>query len=302
MSSRSHDRFMKPRVIAIIQGRMSSSRLPGKILADIAGQPMLQRVFIRTSRAVTVTQTIFATTTDPSDDRVAEYCDFSGIPFTRGSLYDVLDRYYQAAAQAKADVVVRVTADCPVIDPALIDDAVNTIWGRFHGMPDPLQDLDRPLLPDELAFAADFVCNRLPPPWHRTYPIGLDVEVCTFEALKKAWKDAREPQHREHAMPYFYEGVELNKINRQLEYGISPRGYRVALLHHTTDFGDYRWTVDTPEDLEFMRQVYDHFDGRDDFSWKEVLDLVHNNPDLTKINAGVQHKTLKDIDKRATDN
>src|ERR671912_137229 len=120
---------MKSRVIAIIQGRMSSSRLPGKILAEIAGQPMLQRVFRRTSRAATVIETIFATTTDPSDDPVAEYCEFSGIPCTRGNLYDVLDRYYQTARQAKADVVVRVTADCPVIDPTLIDDAVNAIWG-----------------------------------------------------------------------------------------------------------------------------------------------------------------------------
>jgi spore coat polysaccharide biosynthesis protein SpsF len=280
---------------------MSSSRLPGKILADIAGQAMLQRVFVRTSRAATVTETIFATTTDPSDDPVAEYCDFSGIPFTRGSLYDVLDRYYQTAKPAMADIVVRITADCPVIDPALIDDAVNAIWGRFEGMPNPLDSLNRPLLPDELVFAADFVCNRLPPPWHRTYPIGLDVEVCTFVALQKAWNEAKEPQHREHAMPYLYEGVELNKLNRRLEYGLSPRGYRVALLHHTTDFGDYRWTVDTPEDLEFIRQIYSRFDGRDDFSWKEVLDLVHNEPKLMKINAGIQHKTLKDIDERATD-
>ncbi len=290
---------MKPRVIAIIQGRMSSSRLPGKILADIAGQPMLQRVFARTSRAATVTETVFATTTDSSDDPVAEYCDFSGIPFTRGSQFDVLDRYYQSARQMKADVVVRITADCPIIDPDLIDDAVNAIWGRFEGMPNPLEDLGRPLLPDELVFAADFVCNRLPPPWHRTYPIGLDVEVCTVEALKKAWKEAREPQHREHAMPYFYEGVELNKINRGLEYGVSPRGYRIALLHHTADFGDYRWTVDTPEDLEFMREAYARFNGRDDFTWKEVLGLVHDNPELMKINSGVQHKTLKDVDKRA---
>lgn len=290
---------MQPRVIAIIQGRMSSSRLPGKILAEIAGQPMLQRVFARTSRAATVTQTIFATTTDASDDPVAEYCAWSGIPFTRGSLYDVLDRYYQAAKQTGADVVVRITADCPVIDPTLIDNAVHAIWGRFDGMPDPLEGLNRPLIPDELIFAADFVCNRLPPPWHRTYPIGLDVEVCTFEALKKAWKEAKEPQHREHAMPYFYEGVELNKMNRRLEYGISPRGYRVALLQHTSDFGEYRWTVDTAEDLEFIRQVYSRFDGRDDFSWKDVLDLVHREPELMQINAGVQHKTLKDVDKRA---
>src|SRR5215218_7238746 len=158
---------MKPKVVAIIQGRMSSSRLPGKILADIAGQPMLQRVFRRTARAATVTETIFATTTDPSDDPVADYCDFSGIAFTRGSLYDVLDRYYQTAQRAKADVVVRVTADCPLIDPALIDEAVNAIWGRFTGLPNPLPvgPLNRsPLLPDEPYFAADFVANRLPPP------------------------------------------------------------------------------------------------------------------------------------------
>lgn len=290
---------MQPRTIAIIQGRMSSSRLPGKILADIAGQPMLQRVFRRTSRAATVTQIVFATTTDSSDDPVAEYCEFSGIPFARGSLYDVLDRYYQAAAKMKADVVVRITADCPVIDPALIDDCVNTIWGRFAGMPNPLEELKRPLIPDELFFAADFVCNRLPPPWHRTYPIGLDVEVCTFEALKKAWKEAKEPQHREHAMPYFYEGVQLSTVSRQLALGTSPRGFRVAMLNHVTDFGDYRWTVDTAEDLEFMRQVYSRFHGRDDFSWKEVLDLVHNEPQLMQINANVKHKTLKDVDKRA---
>ncbi len=269
---------MKPKVVAIIQGRMSSSRLPGKILADIAGQPMLTRVYIRTSRATTLDEVIFATTTDASDQAVAEYCDFSGIPHTRGSLFDVLDRYYQTALQSKADVVVRITADCPVIDPELIDNVVNT------------------LLEDEY----DFVCNRLPPPWTRTYPIGLDVEACTFKVLKKAWKEAKEPQHREHAMPYFYEGVELSTINRQLQTGLSPRGYNIALLHHTTDFGDYRWTVDTPEDLEFMREVYSRFDGRDDFTWKEVLDLVHDNPELPKINEGVQHKTLKDIDERAT--
>ncbi len=268
---------MRLKIVAIIQGRMSSSRLPGKILADIAGQPMLQRVFLRTSRSATVSETLFATTTDPSDDPVAEYCDFSGIPSTRGSLYDVLDRYYQAAKQTQADVIVRITADCPVIDPALIDDVVNALLDGGY----------------------DFVCNRLPRPWHRTYPIGLDVEACTFKNLEKAWKKAKEPQQREHAMPYFYEGVELAPQSRTLETGISPRGFRVALLQHTTDFGDYRWTVDTPEDLEFIRQVYNRFDGRDDFTWKEVLDLVHTEPQLMQINAGVKHKTLKDIDGRA---
>ena len=275
---------MKPKVVAIIQGRISSSRLPGKILADIAGQPMLTRVYTRTSRAKTLDEIIFATTTDASDDLVAEYCDFSGIPFTRGSLFDVLDRYYQTALQAKADVVVRITADCPVIDPELIDNVVKTVVSEQWRV-------------DGALF--DFAANRLPPPWSRTYPIGLDTEVCTFAALERAWKDAREPQHREHAMPYFYEGVQLTTVNRQLQTGLSPRGFNIALLHHTTDFGDYRWTVDTPEDLEFMLQVYSSFDGRDDFTWKEVLDLVHDNPELMKINEGVQHKTLKDIDTRA---
>ena len=283
---------MTPRVVAIIQGRMTSSRLPGKILADIAGQPMLARVFARTSRAVTVTETIFATTTDASDDPVAEYCDWSGIPVRRGSLYDVLDRYYQSAKEAKADVVVRTTADCPVIDPALIDDVVNTVIS------------DQPALSEVegssvISGQIDFAANRLPPPWGRTYPIGLDTEVCTFAALERAWKEAKAPQHREHVMPYFYEGVKLVTENRTLQTGLSPRGFNIALLHHITDFGDYRWTVDTSEDLEFMREVYRRFDGRDDFSWKEVLDLVHDEPDLMKINAGVQHKTLTDIDKRA---
>ncbi len=276
---------MKPRVVAIIQGRMSSSRLPGKILADIAGQPMLTRVFTRTSRAQTLAEVVFATTTDASDDPVAEYCDFSGIPFTRGSLFDVLDRYYQTALQAKADVVVRITADCPVIDSVLIDNVVNTLLENSRL---EIEDL-----------GLDFVANRLPPPYHRTYPIGLDVEVCTFAALKKAWKEAKAPQHREHAMPYLYEGAKLLAVSRQRSEGISPRGFRIVLLNHTTDFGDYRWTVDTPEDLEFMRQVYGRFDGRDDFSWQEVLDLVHDEPGLMEINAEVQHKTLKDIDKRA---
>jgi len=128
----------------------------------------------------------------------------------------------------------------------------------------------------------------------------LDVEACTFKVLEKAWKEAWEPQHREHAMPYFYEGVELAAVNRQLSEGVSPRGFRIALLNHTTDFGDYRWTVDTPEDLEFMRQVYSRFDGRDDFTWKEVLELIHDQPQLAQINANVKHKTLNDIDTRAT--
>ena len=257
---------------------MGSSRLPGKVLLDIAGQPMLARVAARTSRATTVDQVLVATTTDASDDPVAACCNSMGISYTRGILHDVLDRYYQAAKPVEADVIVRITADCPVIDPVLVDNCVNRLLeGSF-----------------------DFTCNRLPPPFARTYPIGLDTEVCTFEALEKAWKEANEIFHREHVMPYLYERVELSPVRDQLSEGISLRKFKIAQLHHFLDYGAYRWTVDTPEDLEFMRQVYARFDAHDDFSWTEILDLVHAEPDLMQINAGIKHKTLKDIDRRAT--
>lgn len=257
---------------------MGSSRLPGKVLLDIAGKPMLARVVARTSRSATVDQVLVATSTDASDDPVAAYCESIGALYTRGGIHDVLDRYYQAAKHARADVVVRITADCPVIDPVLVDDCVNTLLdGSF-----------------------DFVCNRLPPPFTRTYPIGLDTEVCMFAALEEAWNEATETFHREHVMPYLYEGVELSARSEQLSAGVSKRGFKVSQLHHVQDYGAYRWTVDTPEDLEFMRQVYARFDGRDDFSWKEVLELVHSEPDLMKINAGVKHKSLKEIDERVT--
>jgi len=256
---------------------MSSSRLPGKVLLDIAGQPMLARVVERTRRAQTVDEVLVATTTDASDDPVAELCEARGYACTRGSLLDVLDRYYQAARQFKADVVVRITADCPVIDPVLVDETIAQLSVvRGQG-------------------PVDFVANRLPPPWGRTYPIGLDTEVCTFTALERAWREADQPFQREHVMPYLYEGVSLQPASLptcQLSVGVSPRGFRVALLNHDPDYGSQRWTVDTAEDLEFIRQVYARFDGRDDFSWRDVLALVQREPKLTAINAKVHHKTL----------
>ncbi len=265
------------RVVAIIQARMGSARLPGKVLLDIAGLPMLARVRTRASRAASVHQTLIATTTDPSDDALQEYCAAHNFALTRGSSYDVLDRYYQAARTSQADVIVRITGDCPVIDPGLLDEVVNI------------------LLRENL----DFACNRLPPPAARTYPIGLDTEVCTFSALERAWREARQPQQREHVMPYFYENTALTKVSDQLSTGVSPRGFRMAVLNHMPDLGSLRWTVDTAEDLEFMRQVYARFDGRDDFSWTEVLSLIQREPQLMEINAGVKHKTLDDIDSRA---
>jgi len=265
------------RVVAILQARMGSTRLPGKVLADIAGVPMLVRTVERARRAATIDDLIVATTREPADDALDVLCRARGYRIFRGSTDDVLDRTYRAAVESGADVIVRWTADCPLLDPDLVDLTVRTFL-----------DASPP---------ADLVVNRLP--GARTYPIGLDTEVCTFQALEMAWKEAAETFHREHVMPYLYEGVELKAVNGQLSTGISQRGFKIAQLHHNSDYGAYRWTVDTPEDLEFMRQVYARFDGSDDFSWKDVLELVHDEPDLIKINQGVKHKTLKDIDQRA---
>ena len=172
---------------------MGATRLPGKVLHDIAGQPMLVRVVERTRRASLLDGFVVATTTEIQDDALYELCRERGYPCYRGEQQDVLDRYYQAARQTGADVIVRITADCPVIDPLLINETVQLVTGHYS------------LVTDHFDFAA----NRLPPPWGRTYPIGLDVEACTFAALERAWQEATEPYQREHVMPYLYEGVNL---------------------------------------------------------------------------------------------
>jgi spore coat polysaccharide biosynthesis protein SpsF len=261
---------------AIIQARMSSSRLPGKVLLDIGGQPMLVRVVTRARRARLVDQVVVATTCEASDDPVAVLCAQSGYACYRGSQHDVLDRYFQAACRFGGDVIVRLTADCPIIDPGVIDRTLAAFFGMEAG-----QLADRPDHFDELAW--DFAANRLPPPWGRTYPIGLDTEVCTFPALRRAWREASQPYQREHVMPYLYD---------------TPQRFRVLLVNHDQDYGDLRWTVDTPEDLEVLRRIYTAFDERDDFTWLEVLDLYQQHPELAQINARVHHKSMQDVDRR----
>ncbi len=264
-----------PTTVAIIQGRMSSSRLPGKILLDIAGKPMIQRVIERTRRARTLDAVVVATTTDPSDDPATAFAASIGIPCTRGSLHDVLDRYYQAAKAHQAEIVVRITADCPVIDPAVIDQTVALIT------------------------SADFACNRLPPPFGRTFPIGLDVEVCTFAALERAWRESTETFHREHVLPYLYEGTTLSVDTAEVARGLSPRGFRIAQLHHHPDYGSLRWTVDTPEDLVFIREIFARLPDQSQFTWYDVLQIAQKNPELAEINAGIRHKTMTDVDERS---
>jgi len=270
---------------------MGATRLPGKVLRDIAGEPMLVRVVERTRRASRLDGFIVATTSEVPDDAVAELCRARGYPCFRGDQQDVLDRYYQAARQAGAEVIARITADCPVIDPLLIDETVQLVTGQCS------------LVTDHF----DFSANRLSPPWGRTYPIGLDVEACTFAALERAWQEADQPYQREHVMPYLYEGVVFSASRRSLNTdhcflntGSTPRGFHVALLNHDPDYGALRWTVDTPEDLELIRQIYARFDGREDFGWLDILALFKREPELARINAVIKAKNLTESEKRKT--
>ena len=256
---------------------MGSSRLPGKVLLDLAGKTMIQRVIERARQARTLSTVTVATTTDTSDDPVAAFAAATGVPFTRGSVHDVLDRYYQAARAHTADVVVRITADCPLLDAALVDQAVDTLVDGGY----------------------DFVANRLPPPFERTFPIGLDVEVCTFAALERAWMEADQPFQHEHVMPFLYQDVALSAVDERLSTGLSARGFKIAVLNHRPDYGAQRWTVDTTEDLEFVRRLFAYIGDKNDFTWYDVLAIIEKHPEITEINARVRHKTMKEIDPRS---
>ncbi|HVN56304.1 MAG TPA: glycosyltransferase family protein [Anaerolineaceae bacterium] len=249
------------KVVAIVQARMRSSRLPGKVLLDLGGKPALEWVLDRARRARSLDEVMVATTDDFCDRPVVDFCQANGYPVFRGSAFDVLDRYYQAALQVGADVVVRITGDCPLIDPGEIDHVVEEFFAR----------------------GVDFAANRLPPPWKRTYPIGLDTEVCSFAALERAWREAEEKFEREHVMPYLYD---------------QPGRFQTFVLQTKPDAGEMRWTLDTPADLELLRKIVDGLAPREDFSWREVLALVRQHPDWIEINTHVAHKSLEDVDSR----
>jgi spore coat polysaccharide biosynthesis protein SpsF len=251
----------KQKVVCIIQARMASSRLPGKVLKDICGHPMLYWVLNRAGRSGKIDELVIATTLDDSDDPISQWCQRNNTQCYRGDTFDVLDRYYQTAKKHQADVVVRLTADCPLIDPQLIDDVLEAFFDNN----------------------VDFGANRLPTPFKRTYPIGLDIEVASFNALSDAWEKAKLPYEREHVMPYLY--------------AVKDR-FNILILEADQDHGSRRWTVDTPEDLEFVRALFNTPGYQLDFSWKEVLEFLDEHPDLEQINADITHKTFYDIDKR----
>jgi spore coat polysaccharide biosynthesis protein SpsF len=240
---------------------MGSSRLPGKVLKDICGTPLLVREVIRVRRARTLGQVVVATTVNPEDDLVAEVCEARGIPCFRGDPHDVLDRYYRAAQLFNAETIVRLTGDCPVIDPQEID---RTVAAYF-------------------APGVDFAANRLPPPWTRTTPIGMDTEVLSFENLTRAWQDATHKHEREHVMPYFY---------------AQEGRFKVLLVDHEPDLGKYRLTVDTPEDLALIRKIYQHFEYNDEFSLDDMIALLEQRPEWVALNAQVAHKNFQETDSR----
>jgi spore coat polysaccharide biosynthesis protein SpsF len=236
--------------VCVIQARMGSERLPGKVLLPILDQPMLHWVVERVQRARLIDQVVIATTDRPQDDAIAALCRQRGWSCFRGSETDVLDRYYHASTDA--DHVVRVTSDCPLIDPAVMD----YIIGAFHAA-----------VP-----VVDYASNT----HARTYPRGLDVEVFSRDALVQAWRDDTNPSWREHVTPYLYR---------------HPDQFRLLDVTNPVDYSTYRLTVDTPQDLALIRQIYGYF-GRGDFSWRETIALLTDHPDWLDINRDVTQKPV----------
>ena len=232
-------------IVAFIQAHMSSTRLPGKVLLPIAGRPMLWHVWWRLSQAEALDNVVVVTGDRSSDDPIVRFCAQNDIPCFRGSEDDLLDRYYQAAKAYGADVVVRITADCPLIDPQVVDEVI----GVF------------------LKGGYDCVCTNAPP----TFPDGVGAEVFSFEALERAWREAEWQSEREHVTPYIRKHPEL---------------FRIGNVTHGEDLSSMRWTVDEPQDLEFVRAVYEHLESMS-FGMADVLDVLKRHPELMEINVGV---------------
>lgn len=230
------------KVVAIVQARMGSTRLPGKVMKPIDGIPMIELLLSRLSRAEEVAQIVVATTVDARDQPLVAHVQKLGFSCEQGSESDVLERFVNAARQHQADVVVRITGDCPLVDPALVDEVVRGFK----------------------AAGVDYFSNISPP----TYPDGLDIEVCSFEALQRAGGETTAAYDHEHVTPYLRESGRFS----------------TASMRHSDDLSGLRWTVDEPADFAVVERVFRHFAPRTDFTWTEVLGLNKRQPEIFGTN------------------
>ena len=219
---------------------------------DINGKPMLLRVIERIKHSKLNQKIIIATSINKEDDEIYDFARSEHIDVFRGSQSDVLHRYYKAAENFNVDVIVRVTADCPLIDPYVMDLVIQGFLDNNKTIVTNAGiDLDK-----------------------RTYPRGLDVEVFSFDALLLANKKADQKYQREHVTPYLYQDIN-----------------GVLIVMNNDNLSNHRWTVDTPEDMEFIRKVYSGFDSKlDNLDYKNIILYLENNPNLLKINDFVVQK------------
>lgn len=238
-------------VVAIVQARMGSTRLPRKVLKKIKGKPILGYVIERLQQCASLDEIVVATTTNIVDTVIERYCLDEGISCFRGSEDDVLSRYYEAAKQYGADIVVRVTSDCPLIAPEIVDEVI----ARHK------------------AGNAEYTANIIT----RSYPRGWDVEVMNFEILQQTHEDATKLYHREHVTLYIREHPEKFKLINVEAKGKLRRP-------------DIRITLDTPEDFQLIAAILTHFRSNV-ISAEEIIDFLNDHPQLLEINKEVQQKS-----------
>lgn len=241
----------------IIQARMGSGRVPGKVLKDLSGFPVLYHVVERCRKAQKADDIIVATTTLSGDDVVVDFCKESGISYFRGSEDNVLKRYYDCARHFESCIIVRVCSDCPLIDPFIVDECIK----NFYKIP-----------------RIDYISNIL----IRTFPRGLDVEVFSFDALERAHNNAQEKYEKEHVTPFIWE-------NKRNEFNVGEP------LRASSEYArNYRLTVDYPEDFEFMEKIYGTFyEHGKIISVLDVISFLDSNPDIANINAHCGQKFIK---------
>lgn len=243
-------------IAAIVQARMGSTRLPGKVLADIVGHPLLSHVLDRVAAVPAIDRIVVATTASDADAPLRDFLQARRVEMVLGSEDDVLDRYYQAARACGADVIVRVTPDDPFKDPDVIGRAVRLL--------------------QEGAPSLDFVANcSYDGSIRATYPEGLDIEVFSFACLERMWTRATRPSEREHVTPYLFN---------------HPDEFRVLGFEHDRDLSHLRWTIDYQRDLDFARAIYDRLYRRKPmFVMRDILAVLDAEPALAEMNKGVQY-------------